>query len=199
MQFAPMSIAEQEVVIRLDRETGQAHLSSTWPDWSRKLAKLYGHPSKVSKSSRDGRVTCAFWTVPPGAVRLRRVQAKRELTEEQRERLAARLETARFFRQAHKNSVGQRTDFPRRPPRGWGATRRRSGKHLDVEMVVLKHAQAGDPEARALVTTAIGEPTQGQGRRNDLRTVDCLAPGTSRDVLLYSRPNEPAGAAVRCL
>ncbi len=117
MQFAPTSIAEQEVVIRLDRETGQAHLSSTWPDWSRKLAKLYGHPSKVSKSSRDGRVTCAFWTVPPGAVRLRRVQAKRELTEEQRERLAARLETARFFRQAHKNSVGQRTDFPRRPPR----------------------------------------------------------------------------------
>lgn len=103
-QYGGVAGPEQEVTIRLDHETRQAHLCSTWPEWSRKLERLYGAPAKVSKS-RDGRVTSAFWTVPLAVVNLRRVRAKRELTAEQRRHLADRLETARFSRQALRNSV----------------------------------------------------------------------------------------------
>ena len=87
MTYGGVSEREQEVVIRLDRHDGQAHISSAWPDWSRNPERLYGAPRKISKG-QDGGVTCAFWTVPLGLVRLRRVQARRRLTEEQRERLA---------------------------------------------------------------------------------------------------------------
>lgn len=105
MTYGGVSEKEQEVVIRLDRHDRQAHISSAWPAWSRKLERLYGAPRKVSKG-QGGQVTCAFWTVPLGVVRLRRVQAGRRLSEEQRERLAARLKTARSSRQARTDSVG---------------------------------------------------------------------------------------------
>jgi len=35
---------KMEVTIRLDRDDRQAHLHSTWPEWSRKLERLYGVP-----------------------------------------------------------------------------------------------------------------------------------------------------------
>jgi hypothetical protein len=38
------SLDEMEVVIRLDREDWQAHVCSTWPEWSRKLERLYASP-----------------------------------------------------------------------------------------------------------------------------------------------------------
>jgi len=69
--FAYTSTAEQEVVIRLDRTDGQAHIGSCWPSVSRRLCKRYGPPSKVSKSSRDGRITCAWWVVPLRCVSFR--------------------------------------------------------------------------------------------------------------------------------
>jgi len=95
MEYASNSIAEQEVVIRLDRETGQAHVSSAWPEWSRKLAKLYGPPQKTSKSSRDGRVTCACWTVPINRVSLRRGPRVSKMTPEQRQAVGERLRRLR--------------------------------------------------------------------------------------------------------
>ena len=91
MEYASSSIAEQEVVIRLDRETGQAHVSSTWPEWSRKLGKLYGPPQKTSKTPRDGRVSCAFWTVPINRVSMRRGPRISRMTEAQRQAARERM------------------------------------------------------------------------------------------------------------
>ncbi len=61
-KYGGTSQDEMEVTIRLDRTDGQAHLCSTWPDWSRKLERLYGGPKKVTE--RDGKVPSAFWTAP---------------------------------------------------------------------------------------------------------------------------------------
>ena len=80
MEYAHVSLAEQEVTIRLDRTDSQAHLCSTWPAWSRKLERRYGSPRKVTKSSRDGKITSAFWTVPVRLVSLRRPRVPRPRT-----------------------------------------------------------------------------------------------------------------------
>ena len=53
---------EQEVTIRLDQQDRQAHVCSTWPEWSRKLERLYGALRKVT--AREGKVLSAFWTIP---------------------------------------------------------------------------------------------------------------------------------------
>jgi len=47
MNYGGTSEAEQKVTIRLDRQTGEAHLCSTWPTWSRKLERLYGAPKRA--------------------------------------------------------------------------------------------------------------------------------------------------------
>jgi hypothetical protein len=78
---------EMEVMIRLDRKQRQAHVCSTWPEWSRRLDRLYGSPQRVTK--RNGKVTSAFWTVPLNRVSLRR--GPRILTETQRQEAAAGL------------------------------------------------------------------------------------------------------------
>ncbi len=57
LSYGGTSEAEQEVTIRLNRETGQAHVCSFWPHWSRKLEGLYGSPRKVTE--REGKVTSA--------------------------------------------------------------------------------------------------------------------------------------------
>jgi hypothetical protein len=89
--------AEQEAVIRLDRLDQQAHICSTWPEWSRKLERPYGAPRKVTQ--RDGKVTSAFWTVPLNRVSLRRgTPRRRTLTAEERQSIAARLQNARSSR-----------------------------------------------------------------------------------------------------
>jgi hypothetical protein len=98
MGFAGVSRVEQEVVIRLDRRDQQAHIWSTWPDWSRKLAKRYGPPAKVTKSSRGGKVASAFWTIPLSLVIFRRSTRQASLTEAQREVVRERLRNARFSR-----------------------------------------------------------------------------------------------------
>ncbi len=74
---------EQEVLLRLDRLDGQAHINSTWPEWSRKLERLYGAPKKVTQ--REGKVTSAFWTIPLNRVTLRRGPRRVAVSEAQRE------------------------------------------------------------------------------------------------------------------
>ena len=44
MNYGGNSQDEMEVTIRLDRKDRQAHICSTWPEWSRKVERLYGSP-----------------------------------------------------------------------------------------------------------------------------------------------------------
>jgi len=71
MEYAPTSISEQEVVIRLDLASKQAHVCSCSAVKSRRLTKLYGPPARVS-CNRDGQVTAAFWTLAEKLVGFRR-------------------------------------------------------------------------------------------------------------------------------
>jgi hypothetical protein len=96
MQYGGVSQDEMEATIRLDRMNRQTHICSTWPEWSRKLERLYGFPKKVT--ARDGRVISAFWVVPLTAIRGRRPRQSRALTEEERRAAADRLQTARSSR-----------------------------------------------------------------------------------------------------
>jgi hypothetical protein len=70
MGYGGNSQDEMEVTIRLDREDRQAHICSTWPEWSRKLERLSGSPKQVTE--RDGKATSVFWVGPPTAIRGRR-------------------------------------------------------------------------------------------------------------------------------
>jgi hypothetical protein len=85
-----------EVTIRLDRDDRQAHICSTWPEWSRKLERLYGSPNKITE--RAGKVTSAFWTIPLNRVSLRRGIPRRKLTEAERQAVADRFQAARSSR-----------------------------------------------------------------------------------------------------
>ena len=62
--FAPTSIMEQEVVVRLNRATGMAHISSCWPTWTARLVKRYGRPHHTAISQAGDQVVCAFWNIP---------------------------------------------------------------------------------------------------------------------------------------
>ena len=68
----PVSIDEQEVLIRLQRITGKAHIASNWPTKSRHLTRLYGEPHRVTKDP-DGNVTTAWWVVPIAQITFRRL------------------------------------------------------------------------------------------------------------------------------
>lgn len=81
----------REVVIRLDCQTRTAFVCSTWPDQSRKRARLFGESPRVS--TRDGKITSVFWTVPLEAIRFR--AKKRTLTPAQAEALCGALRKAR--------------------------------------------------------------------------------------------------------
>ena len=69
---SPVSIAEQEVVIRLDRATTQAHIASSWPAKSHRLRALYGEPVDVARDAQ-GNVTTEFWVVPIARITFRRL------------------------------------------------------------------------------------------------------------------------------
>ena len=98
MEYGGMTRDEMEVTIRLERETRQAHICSTWPEWSRKLERLYGAPTRTSKG-QDGRIASAFWTVPIALVTLRKGTIRRRpLTEQERRVVAARFQKARSSR-----------------------------------------------------------------------------------------------------
>jgi hypothetical protein len=86
---------EMEVTIRLDQVDRQAHTRSTWPEWSRKLEKLYGGPAKVT--TRGEHITSAFWVVPLHCISLRK--GKRQLSATQRQALAERLAKTKPTRQ----------------------------------------------------------------------------------------------------
>jgi hypothetical protein len=104
IQYGGVSQDEMEVMIRLGRKDRQAHICSTWPEWSRKLERLYGAPKKVT--DRDGKATSAFWVVPLKRVSLRREPAKRRLlTDEQRQTARDRFQKARSSRGRLANSV----------------------------------------------------------------------------------------------
>ena len=91
MEYGGIPRDEMEVTIRLDRETGQAHICSTRPEWSRPLGKLYGPPRRVTE--RGGKVASAFWTVRASLVTLRR--GMRRLSDAQRQAAGDRLREAR--------------------------------------------------------------------------------------------------------
>ena len=93
LRYGGVSTDEQEVVIRLDAQDGHAHVSSTWPTWSRKFEKLHGTPPKYQE--RGGFVTVAFWTLPINTVSVRK-RAKRVLTAEQAQAIGDRLRNARL-------------------------------------------------------------------------------------------------------
>ena len=69
MEYGGITRDEMEVTIRLDRATRQAHICTTWPEWSRKLERRYGLPKRVK--TRGGKAASAFWTLPIGLVTLR--------------------------------------------------------------------------------------------------------------------------------
>ena len=96
MTYGGVAEAEQEVTIRFDRATGQAHLCSTWPTWSRKLERIYGSPKRVTR--RDGDIISAFWVVPLTAIRVGRRRTGRPMTSEERSAAAARLQKGRLSR-----------------------------------------------------------------------------------------------------
>ena len=96
MQYGGVSQDEMEVTIRLDRVDRQAHICSTWPEWSRKLERLFGCPRK--ETTREGKVTSAFWAVPLAAIRVGRPRRSRPLTEDERGAVADRLQKARSSR-----------------------------------------------------------------------------------------------------
>ncbi len=83
---------EMTVTIRLDRADQQAHICSTWPEWSRKLERQYGSPKKTPE--RDGKISSAFWTVRLSLVSLRRPGRRAPMSEAQRE--ASRERMRRF-------------------------------------------------------------------------------------------------------
>jgi hypothetical protein len=91
MHYGGVIQDEMEVTIRLDRADRQAHICSSWPEWSRKLERLYGSPKRVTE--RAGKVTSAFWVIPLNRVSLRR--SPRILTETQRRAAAARRRRAK--------------------------------------------------------------------------------------------------------
>ena len=64
LHFAPTSLHEQEVVVRFDRSSGMAYVSSCWPMWTARFLKRYGRPQRLNLSPRDGKVTCAVWEIP---------------------------------------------------------------------------------------------------------------------------------------
>jgi hypothetical protein len=103
MTYGGNSQDEMEVTVRLNREDPQAHLCSTWPEWSRKLERLYGSPKKVME--RDRKITSAFWVVPLTAIRVRRPAQGRAWTVEQRRAAADRLQKARSSRGRTANTV----------------------------------------------------------------------------------------------
>lgn len=69
MMFGNVPAEEAEVVIRLDRLDGQAHICSTWAAKSRLLERRYGEPSRVV--SRAGIVVSAWWVVPVARISFR--------------------------------------------------------------------------------------------------------------------------------
>ena len=71
LEYATVSLAEQEVVVRIEPATHQAHVCSCSAVRSRRLAKRYGPPEKVSRD-REGKVTAAFWTLPDKLIAFRR-------------------------------------------------------------------------------------------------------------------------------
>ena len=96
MNYGGNSQDEMEITIRLDHEDRQAHVCSTWPEWGRKLERLYGSPKKVTE--RDGKVTSAFWVVPLTAIRARQPAQGRAWTMEQQRAAADRLQEVHVSR-----------------------------------------------------------------------------------------------------
>ncbi len=103
MNYGGNSQDEMEVTIPLDRGGRLAHVCSTWPDWSRKLERLYGSPKQVME--HDGKITSAFWVVPLTAIRVRRPPQGRAWTVEERRVAADRLQKARLSRGRPVNTV----------------------------------------------------------------------------------------------
>ena len=63
IDFASISLDEQEIIIRIDPKTKQAFISCCAPVYGRQYTKYYALPQKVSSNGK-GKVTAAFWTVP---------------------------------------------------------------------------------------------------------------------------------------
>ena len=102
-KYGGTSHDEMEVTIQLDRTDRQAYICSTWSDWSRKLERLFGCPTK--ETMHDGKITSAFWAVPLNRVSLRRGTSRAPLTEAQREAASQRMRQARERRALVRSPV----------------------------------------------------------------------------------------------
>jgi len=106
--YAATTFAESEVIVCLDRQDGQAHICSAWPGQSRKLERLFGKPRKVT--TRDGKITSAFWTVPLEAIRFR--AKKRQLSPERRKAASEVLQKANLSRKTLSAANDRGPIFP---------------------------------------------------------------------------------------
>ena len=97
--FAPTTLAEQEIVLRLDREEGLAHVCSCWPEMTKRIIKRHGPPKETTTDGR-GRVTSAIWVLPLDFIVSGILRKRRVMTEAQREAARTRLKNARFARES---------------------------------------------------------------------------------------------------
>lgn len=95
LKYGGVSADESEVVFRLDKTDGKLHINSCWPDWSRKLERMFGPPHKYSET-KEGVVPSAFWTLSPECLRVRKGKRKDTRTPEQRQVLADRMRKMRL-------------------------------------------------------------------------------------------------------
>jgi len=103
LEYASSSLAEQEVLVRLNIATKQAHICSCSAARGRRLTKLYGPPAQVYYN-REGEVTTAFWTVPMKLIGFRRPRKPGSGNPKALERARLARKQARLHRKAIKIS-----------------------------------------------------------------------------------------------
>ena len=110
LKFGGVPSEECEVVIRLDKVDKKAYVCSTWAEWSRKLTRMHGDPSKYSE--RDGMVYVCSWILPINTISVRK--GKREMSPEAKKAASDRMRNARSL------SVRQSADgdFPSKAENG---------------------------------------------------------------------------------
>jgi hypothetical protein len=91
-RFAGLSIAEQETVITIDRETRRARIYTSDTRYINKLDKRYER--KAVHRNNDG-ITAVEYDVPEKLVSFRRGIVKQNLTDEQKAAFVARMKNVR--------------------------------------------------------------------------------------------------------
>lgn len=87
-KFAGLPAAEQECVITIDRETRRARIYASDTRYINKLDKRY---ERVSEHRNCDGITAVEYEVPEKLISFRSEVAKREYTDEEKQRLTKRL------------------------------------------------------------------------------------------------------------